>query len=188
MAGGTRLAAPARRTGAGRRRAGRLHGFNPEDYPMTRSTTTTILAATLAAMTMITEPTRASVDGEARGGYYIDAEQSFLGGGILTNVTDRWDFNPNLEWVFLDGGTLMTLNADFHRDMTSGSGPALWLGGGPALIFSDPDVPNADSDTDFGVNLIGGIGARYGSIRPFGQFKYLVSDDNEASVAFGLRF
>ena len=155
---------------------------------MSRWTKWTTAALVAAAMTTMASPGRAHVDPELRGGYYTDAEQAFVGGGILTSVAEKWDFNPNLEWVFVDGGNLFTLNADFHRDLNSGSGPAVWLGAGPALIVSNPDAPDVDTDTNIGLNLIGGVGAKSGSVRPFGQAKYTISDDNEASVAFGLRF
>ena len=148
-------------------------------------TTAALVAATL---TTAVSTARANVDAEVRGGYYTDAEQGFLGGGLLMGLAETWDFNPNLEYVFVDGGTLFTVNADVHKDLNSGSGPAVWLGAGPALIVRDSDVEGADGETDFGVNVIGGIGAKSGSIRPFGQAKYTFSDENEASLAFGLRF
>jgi hypothetical protein len=149
-----------------------------------------ISAAALAAATLTTAATtaRANVDADVRGGYYTDAEHGFVGGGFLMSVAERWDFNPNIEYVFVDGGSLFTVNADIHRDMNSGGGPAIWLGGGPALIVRDSDEPVAEGDSDFGVNLMGGIGASSGSIRPFAQAKYTLSDASEASLAFGLRF
>ena len=71
---------------------------------------------------------------------------------------------------------------------------APYLGAGVLLGHSSVDAGStvcniADcSNNNVGLNLIGGVGAKSGSIRPFGQAKYTISDDNEASVAFGLRF
>ena len=155
---------------------------------MSRWMTMTTAALVAATMTTTVNTARAHIDPEVRGGYYTDAEGGFLGGGLLTDISSTWYFNPNLEYVFVDGGTLFTVNADVHKDLNSGSGPAFWLGAGPALIVRDSDVEGADGETDFGLNLIGGIGAKSGSIRPFGQAKYTISDENEASLAFGLRF
>lgn len=155
---------------------------------MSRWTKLTTAALVAATMTTMATPGRANVDAEVRGGYYTEAEQGFIGGGFLAGIADTWDFNPNLEYVFVDGGSLFTVNADIHKDLNPGSGPAFWLGAGPALIVSNPDVPGADTDTNIGLNLIGGIGAKSGSIRPFGQAKYTIADDNELSMAFGLRF
>ena len=129
---------------------------------------------------------------EIRGGLYTESSDGFLGGGLLTALSDTWYFNPNAEVVFADG-SYVTVNADVHKDLNMGSGPALWLGAGPAFVIantSNPDLTNnpGESDLDLGLNLIGGIGAKYGSARPFGQLKYMVSDQNQFSMALGLRF
>jgi len=129
---------------------------------------------------------------EVRGGLYTESSAGFLGGGLLTALSDTWYFNPNAEVVFADG-SYVTINADVHKDLNMGSGPALWLGGGPALVLANTDNPDLSnnpghSDTDLGLNLIGGIGAKYGSARPFGQLKYMISDQNQFSMALGLRF
>jgi len=129
---------------------------------------------------------------EVRGGLYTESSAGFLGGGLLTALSDTWYFNPNAEVVFADG-SYVTINADVHKDLNMGSGPALWLGVGPALVLANTDNPDLSnnpghSDTDLGLNLIGGIGAKYGSARPFGQLKYMISDQNQFSMALGLRF
>jgi len=129
---------------------------------------------------------------EVRGGLYTETGDGFLGGGLLTAISPTWYFNPNAEAVFADG-SYVTINADVHKDLNMGSGPAVWLGAGPALVVAntnDPDLTNkpGESDLDLGLNLIGGVGAKYGSARPFGQLKYMVSDQNQFSMALGLRF
>ncbi len=129
---------------------------------------------------------------EVRGGLYTQSSDGFLGGGVLTAISDTWYFNPNAEVVFGDG-SYFTVNADVHKDLNMSSGPAFWLGGGPAIVVADshdPDLTNnpGDSDLDLGLNLLGGVGAKYGSARPFGQLKYMISDQNQFSMALGLRF
>jgi len=64
----------------------------------------------------------------------------------------------------------------------------VWLGGGPALIFHEPDNPRRDSNTDVGANLFAGIGLKRSGVRPYVQGKVIFSDDTEAVLAVGLRF
>ena len=153
-----------------------------------------ILTAMFIALPIValSTPARGDVDPEIRGGLYTSAEKGFLGGGLLTGIAPTWYFNPNAEVVFADGEYL-TLNADVHKDLNMGSGPAFWLGAGPALVISDTndsDLANSegDNDVDLGLNVFGGIGAQRGSTRPFGQLKYMISDQNQLSLALGLRF
>lgn len=148
----------------------------------------------LSAMALLAVPTlaRADVAPEVRAGFYSDAEEGFVGGGVLAPMSSFWYFNPNMEWVFVESVDYFTVNADFHRDLNPGDGPAVWLGGGPALVVVDRDPPTFpsenDTDVDLGVNLLGGVGGKYGAVRPFGQAKVLFSDQSEMSLALGLRF
>ena len=148
------------------------------------------LILALAALTVLlfgpTSPAEPHVSGEARGGYHLDAEEGLIGGGLNTHIGDHWYFNPNIEWVFVQNYDLWSINADFHRDLPT-SGPAIWLGGGPAIIVTDPEF-NGRRNSDFGLNLLGGVGAKSGSVRPFGQMKVTLSDNSSSSLAFGIRF
>ena len=45
-----------------------------------------------------------------------------IGVELITPVTRSVFFNPNLEWVFVEGGDLATLNADFHYDLETRAG------------------------------------------------------------------
>lgn len=137
-------------------------------------------------LVVFANPAEPHTSAEVRGGYHLDAEDGFVGGGLNTDLDSDWYFNPNFEWVLVDGYDLWSVNADFHRDFPT-SGPALWLGGGPALIVTDSDGIG-NSHSDFGLNLLGGIGAKTGSVRPFGQMKVTLSDNSSSSLAFGIRF
>ena len=134
----------------------------------------------------------ARVAPEVRAGYFFDAEAAMIGGGALFPTQARLMFNPNAEWVFVDNVTFFTLNGDFHFDLNPGyEGPAYWVGAGVALLYADIDndlVGDSDADIDVGLNLIGGLGAKRGSARPFVQGKLILSDNSEFSVAGGLRF
>jgi hypothetical protein len=132
---------------------------------------------------------RADVDGDVRAGYYTDAEAFSIGGGLLTNLDSgrRWFFNPNLELAFADGGSdLYSVNGDVHYDFAGASGVSFYAGGGPAVLIVNPDA--GDSDTDFGLNLIGGVAGVRGPLRPFGQIKGVLSDNGELALMGGIRF
>lgn len=121
-----------------------------------------------------------------RAGYYSDTEEAFLGVEALTQVGPRpLYFNPNVEYVFVDRGSLLTLNGDFHYDFWEEGNWNAWAGAGPAVVFRDF---NGRDDTDFGVNLLAGFGMRRGAVRPYLQGKVLIADDTEAVIAVGLRF
>lgn len=124
-----------------------------------------------------------------RAGAYFDAESAFIGGEILAGFADSWYFNPNVEYVFIDNGDLLTLNFDVHYDLRTDSSFYLWVGGGPAILLFDPEG-RGDSDTDLGVNLFAGIGfpLRDTDLIPYIQPKLILSEDTEFSLAFGLRF
>jgi hypothetical protein len=131
----------------------------------------------------------AEIDGEVRAGYNPDVERGFIGGGVLVPVASAWDFNPNLEWMAADDANRVSVNADIHRDLNNhNDGPAVWLGAGAAMLVRDYDAPQADTDTNLGVNMFGGLGAKDGNVRPFSQAKVTLSDETDASLAVGVRF
>lgn len=133
-------------------------------------------------------PARADVDPDVRAGIYTDGSDGFIGGGVLWDLGQRghWYANPNLEYVLVDNGDFFTINGDVHYDLDVETPFYVWAGGGPAILVADPD--RGDSETDFGLNLLAGIGARSGSVRPFAQIKLIVSDDSQLVFAAGLRF
>lgn len=122
-----------------------------------------------------------------RFGYYTDAEEPFAGIEFLAPVAHRIWFNPNAEYVFGDGRTYMTFNADFHYDFPSQRRAFFWLGAGLGLIYVNPDGP-ASSDTDVAFNALAGVGLSRGPVIPYIQFKLIAKSGTEAVVAFGLRF
>jgi hypothetical protein len=164
-----------------------------------KTTTRAALGAAFAAfflMFLTPAVSRAiDVDFGVRGGLYSDADAGFLGAELLTGVTRDWFFNPNFEYVFVDDGHLYTLNLDAHYDLRTNNPYSLWIGGGPAVIFSEVDPPfgcrrcDSDSETDIGLNLLAGIGFwKRQAIRPYIQGKVTLSDNTEASLGFGVRF
>jgi len=122
-----------------------------------------------------------------RGGYYTKVDKPFLGAELITRVAPRFYFNPNIEYVFVDNGTYMTFNGDFHYDFPSHSRTYVWLGAGLALVRADPEGP-ANANTDLAANLLGGIGLRSGSVIPYIQAKAIIKSDSLFSLAVGIRF
>jgi hypothetical protein len=156
----------------------------------------TVRALAVAMFFLALVPTQGrAVDFGVRGGLYSDAEAGFVGVELLTPITRQWFFNPNFEYVFVDDGDLYTGNLDVHYDFDTGNPFYLWAGAGAAIIRSEFDPPpscrfcDSDAQTDFGLNLLGGIGFGKGqALRPYVQGKVILSDETEASIAVGLRF
>lgn len=160
--------------------------------PSGRTNAVAILSLLAAAVLLAwPQPAAAQSDWDlgVRGGVYTGADAGFVGVEALGRIgRTSWYFNPNVEAAFPDNEDLYTFNADFHYDIPTGSNVAVWLGGGPALILHDPNNPRRDNETDFGGNLIAGIGLQRGAVRPYLQGKLIFADDTEAVLAVGFRF
>ena len=132
----------------------------------------------------------ADVDFGVRGGVDADEEQPFVGGEVLFGMdsNQQWFGNPNVEHVFLDDGGLTSYSFDFHYDFPRGQSYSWWAGAGPTLLHRDSDVSSQSDSNDAGVNLLVGVGATQGKVRPYGQFKVVVSDDTAAIAGLGIRF
>lgn len=151
-----------------------------------RTLTLSLALATVAAF-LVAPAFAESVDVDLRAGYNTDIEEALIGGGVLFGVGDsgRWFANPNVEIVLGDDIDQIALNGDFHYDFHIGSGASYWLGGGPALVHRE--VGPFD-DTELGLNLLAGIGATRGNVRPYVQGRVTIKDDSEAAVVVGIRF
>jgi hypothetical protein len=134
-------------------------------------------------------PSPASADdfmGGVRFGYYFDAEKPFVGGELLVRMAHRLYFNPNVEYVFVDNGSYLSFNADFHYDFPRHTA-FYWLGGGLGVIVDNPEGPD-NSDTTLAANFLAGVGFRAGSVIPYFQVKAIAKSNAEFAIAFGLRF
>jgi hypothetical protein len=122
-----------------------------------------------------------------RGGYYTKAEEPFVGAELLVPLAHRFYFNPNVEYVFVDSGSHVTYNADFHYDIGVDRRTYVWLGAGLGVVHADPEGPD-NSSTDAAANFFGGIGFRAGSAIPYFQAKVIAKSDAEFVLTFGVRF
>ncbi|HEU5180343.1 MAG TPA: hypothetical protein VFW45_06105 [Candidatus Polarisedimenticolia bacterium] len=149
-----------------------------------------ILGILLLALICAPAVKAADVDFGVRGGVDADEEQPFVGGEVLFSMdsNQQWFGNPNVEHVFLDNGGLTMYSMDFHYDFPQGQSYTWWAGAGPTLLHQDTDIPNDSDSTDAGVNLLVGVGATQGKVRPYGQFKVVVADDTSAIAGLGIRF
>lgn len=144
-----------------------------------------LIAGSLSISSSVARP-----DFGVRGGAYTEAEEPFLGAEALFNVggSQHWFGNPNVEHAFIEGGDLTTLSFDLHYDFPSGQPYTIWAGAGPTVILRDRDTGGDDDDTDPGMNLVFGLGATRGEVRPYGQVKVIVADDSQAVLGAGIRF
>ena len=147
------------------------------------------LAGLVFSLIAVAAPPAAADDGMfgVRLGYYTEAEAAFVGGEALFKLAPRLYLNPNAEYVFVDNARYITVNGDLHYDFKSSGRTFFWVGAGLALLAFNPDGP-ADGDTDVGLNLLAGVGARRGSVIPYIQAKIIAQDDTEFVLALGVRF
>jgi hypothetical protein len=121
-----------------------------------------------------------------RGGYYTKIEKPFIGAELLVGVAPHFYFNPNIEYVFVDSGSYITFNGDFHYDFPTHSSTYVWLGAGLAVVRDHPE--GFAASTDVAANIFGGIGFRSGGIIPYIQAKAVIKNDSLAVLCVGLRF
>jgi hypothetical protein len=143
-----------------------------------------------AAVLCLASIARADITPGVRVGAFFDAESAFIGGEVVTNLTEDWSFVPNVEYVFLDNASQFNFNFDFQYHIRTDSRFEFWAGAGPAIIHVDPDNELRDSETDFGANLFAGVGfpLRDARILPYVQPKLILADNVEFALAFGVRF
>jgi hypothetical protein len=135
-------------------------------------------------------PSLARPDFGIRGGAYTDAEEPFLGAEALFGLggTKHWSGNPNIEHAFVEEGGLTAFSLDFRYDFPTGQPYTIWAGAGPTMLFRDQNVAGNADQTDAGMNLVFGVGATKGDVRPYGQMKVVVSEDTQAVLGAGIRF
>ena len=120
-----------------------------------------------------------------RTGFYTKAEKPFLGAELLVPLSHSVFLDPNVEYVFTDGRTYMTFNADFHYDFPTHGSTYVWAGAGLAVLYSKPE--GSGSSTDVGADFIFGLGHR-GPVVPYIQAKLIAKSDTEFVIGVGLRF
>ncbi|HET8646109.1 MAG TPA: hypothetical protein VFO85_11505, partial [Vicinamibacteria bacterium] len=92
-----------------------------------------LAAAFLVTLALLPAGTASAADVGIRFGLYTDVDEPFAGVELLTRIAPRIYFNPNFEWVFVEGLDYMTLNGDFHYDLPTRGNLFVWLGAGLGL-------------------------------------------------------
>jgi hypothetical protein len=149
-----------------------------------------VWSTVLAAVVSLMAPVHGRADDALFGvrvGYYTKLEEPMIGGEVLLRLAPSFYFNPNVEYVFTEGSTYLTFNADAHYDLPTHSRTFVWLGAGLGVISVDPDGPREES-TDVVANFLAGVGFKRGGLIPYFQAKLIAKDDTEFVLAFGVRF
>lgn len=122
-------------------------------------------------------------------GLSIDPDQLVLGGQlIIGEIAPDLTFDPNIEFGFGDNATVIAMNFDLHYHFTlEGTAWRPYAGGGLGLNFIDVD--GGGSDTEVGLNIIGGAGVPTQSgNRFFGELRLGVGDIPEIKLVAGWNF
>jgi hypothetical protein len=144
---------------------------------------------------LLAVPAAATTAWGLRGGITFDPDQAHVGahldgGELFRNGV----FLPNIEIGFGDDITLVTLNPElvYQFDRRSRSGWGFYVGGGLGINFwswDDGGRGGDDSDTDLGLNALGGINKRLrGGEVFFVELKLGLADSPDAKITAGVTF
>ena len=90
----------------------------------------------------------------AQGGVSLDPDQFYFGGHVETSpLIDRLRFRPSVD-IGIGDGTTVAGNFEFTYTFPTSQPWSLYVGGGPAINWYNPD--NGESDAQAGFNFLGG--------------------------------
>ncbi|MGH7682218.1 MAG: hypothetical protein ACRENN_09565 [Candidatus Eiseniibacteriota bacterium] len=147
-----------------------------------------MLALCLIAAALAAAPAAAAPIGfEAFGGVQTNGNNDFLLGAGLRLSLASITVIPNVEYYFVDNGSVYALNADATMSVLPLGVASGFVGAGLGMITYDPDF--GDSNTNTAVNLLAGVGLNAVPMKPFAQFKYVFTDgDDPILLEAGIRF
>lgn len=124
-----------------------------------------------------------------RGGFSSDPDQFLFGGQIEPDpIAENLYIIPSAEVGIGDDLFSLTFNGDFQYRFRTGGGVRPFAGAGVALWWVDPDN-GGDSETEFGVNALGGIFFGSGGQPMFLELKLGLTDDiPDLKLVFGVNF
>lgn len=135
-------------------------------------------------------PTAGAVPAGLRGGFSSDPDQFLFGLQIEPDpIADNVHIVPSVEAGFGDDIFSLSFNGDFQYRFDTSGGVRPYAGMGVALWWFDSDRSD-DSDTEFGVNALGGMFFGGRSDPPmFIELKLgLVEDIPDLKFVFGVNF
>ena len=122
-------------------------------------------------------------------GYNLDSENVVLGVGyrfgVNLDVPLTLVAQPAVEYQFVDGDATV-LQGDFNvlAEFSGSAALAPYAGAGLAVGYVDPEV--GDSNTDIGLNVLGGVVLNpTGFGQPFAQARYTFADGGDALTLQG---
>lgn len=120
-------------------------------------------AVLLAACMLLPSTAAAQYSGlGVRGGVSADslADQFYFGLHYETpELTERLTFRPNVEIGLGDDWTTAAFNFEFAYYLPIRNLPNfdVYVGGGPSVLNFNPDAEDFESETEAGVNILGGV-------------------------------
>lgn len=125
-----------------------------------------------------------------RAGYSVNPDQFVIGGqAIMGALKGRVDFSPSLDYGTGDNLSLIAANIDGSLNLVSPPGAKFlfYVGGGPTLVFYDPD--NGESDTEIGLTLLGGVKIAAGEKNFYNLVaRFGIGDVPDFKILFGYMF
>lgn len=132
--------------------------------------------------------TAAAMPAGLRGGFSSDPDQFIFGGQIEPDpIADNLYIIPSAEVGLGDDLFSLSFNGDFQYRFNVSGSVRPFAGAGVALWWVDPDN-GGDSETEFGVNALGGI--FFGNKYPmFLELKLGLTDDiPDLKLVYGINF
>jgi hypothetical protein len=117
------------------------------------------LLLALVALAIGVTPALANTSGGIRAGLSVDPDQFVFGGQLnFDPIGKNVYIVPSAELGLGDDVTTLAFNGDvqYRFHVSQGSSVRPYAGGGLTILWFDPDGPG-DSDTNVGVNVLGGI-------------------------------
>ena len=116
-----------------------------------------------------------------------DYKQWFVGGQLeVADLLPRTTLTPNIEIGFGDNITILALNLDLFYDFTELATHdwSFYAGAGVALNHFNPQ--DSDANTQFGLNIAGGVGYMLTSgNKLFGELRFGLEDSPDFKLALG---
>ena len=145
-----------------------------------------LAAVLLTALTLcgaLASPASAGPVGfQASGGWYTESEELFGNVGAKFGAAS-FSVIPNIDWVFVNSGSMYSLNVDGTMSLMPLGVASVYAGAGIGWLTTKPD--QGDSNTNTVVNLLLGASLNALPMKPFGQFKWIVEDGNDP-LAFSI--
>lgn len=132
---------------------------------------------------------------------YGDDTDLGLGARLEVGTSELFEytrFQGDFNWYFPDDGNGVDLtfweidgNLLYAFDgFTTSDAVSIYAGGGLNLAHASVDFTNggSNSDTDLGVNLLGGLNVPLGQVSGFAEMRITLSGSEQYTLAFGLLF